>query len=181
MAKNAPRIDNVHVDHVSHNGTRAAAGFNFDGARYHVWIDIDPKAFVASLSDSVLHKNQEGKRHEPLNACAARNAPLLVEMWKQINERELIRIALQRDELARAAEARRLETERRRAELSVAAIYEIGATIDGKSCTVLCDEQTARVVLPSFRGIADDDNTVYCRDLVNGSFVACFIPPEVVS
>lgn len=171
-----PAIQNVHVDHVSADTNKASAGFTLGEFRYHVW--FNPRTLE---TDGPLYKNKitikdENARTQRLDRAAAPNRAMLDEMWKQIRERELVRIALENDAIKRDAEKRAAHALERRRELCERAVYELEAVIDGRPVIALCDEESARVLLPFFRKSTRAPDSVLCLSLVDGLSVACFIP-----
>lgn len=105
-----PIITGVHVDSLMWGETRAAAGFEFNGARYHIWFNLK-----TMKSDGTLYKNSIAKHDEPgyyharkLDPTKPNNKAMLAEMWRQIKEGHLVARALaasQAMENARIAEA----------------------------------------------------------------------------
>lgn len=113
---------NVHVDGLSAFHNRAAASWNLDGARYHVWFDLETKQVEAGY---VLYKNPplDVSSRDPgffntrkLDADSPSNAKVIERVFAEIEERGLIAAAIEenkREEYRRGKEMEALALEQR--------------------------------------------------------------------
>lgn len=96
--KNMPT--DVQVTSISSFSKRAAAAWNMDGARFHVWFDFNTKKLD---SDRLIYKNPpHGVDHQHpdyfktryLKADLPKNAETLQQVFAEIDRRDLITAAL---------------------------------------------------------------------------------------
>lgn len=103
---------NVHVDNYTSFNKRASVGWNFDGARYHVWIDVETLAIDGKFSSAgpgTLYKNPplEVERGEPghydarlLDATATKNAALIARVFEIVKRDGLVAKAIAKQNAA---------------------------------------------------------------------------------
>jgi hypothetical protein len=94
----AKKLENVRVDSISRVNNQAAACFEMDGARFHIWFNM-----VTGKRDGVLYKNPllSVERHDPghfetrsLDATNKANAAIVAALFAEIEERKLVEAAL---------------------------------------------------------------------------------------
>jgi hypothetical protein len=96
------KLENVRVESLAqfggNLGVRAAACFEMEGARYHIWFDT-----ATGEREDVLYKNplRSVGRHDPghfetrsLDAANKANAPIVAALFAEIEERKLVEAAL---------------------------------------------------------------------------------------
>lgn len=98
----APNITNAHVDPPSFGSDRMGAGFDYRGARFHVWIVPDERGrpqFDSRDGKRVLYKNPPaGVKRDSLDnfptrrldATSAPNVRLINELFRQVVEGDMI-------------------------------------------------------------------------------------------
>jgi len=100
MAREPPAITDVYVNKPWGDGTRASAGFTFEGARYSVGFDlvtreVEPTIFKSPAKYSAAERRNPGKiKTWNLDRFKPDNARMLDEMWRQIEVRDLIAQAI---------------------------------------------------------------------------------------
>jgi len=158
----APPITNVHVDCLSTIG-RAALGWEYGGARYHVWIDTGEQP--AKWAPDKVYKNpplgiksgDPGNFHtRRLNPRAGANAAMLSEAVRQVIEWGLVvqaKVAEQaKEEQAHAAALAAEAAERvRDAAHDLLAVVRMVADLyqPGKTHTLDAVQEAARAAIAS--------------------------------
>jgi len=126
-------ITNIHVDNVSRDFKRAAAGWQDGEARYHFWFNIETRQIegCSFLGEGfpVIFKNSLEMDHRmpgyfntrKLDATVARNVAIVAEVWTEIERDNLIAKALAERKIEDAALIQKAKESQRQARIADAA------------------------------------------------------------